>query len=577
MEKRWVLKKEPSVEVITRLIEEVGVSRPIAVILGQRGVNDFDSAKEFFRPDISQLHDPFSMLNMHTAVDRIEEAIANNENILIYGDYDVDGTTAVALVHEYLSKTYDQIGYYIPDRYKEGYGLSKTGIEFAIDNSFSLIIALDCGIKAIDQVNFANSEGIDVIICDHHKPGPELPNAIILNPKQENCPYPFKELSGCGIGFKLIQAINHSRMLPYDEVLPALDMVLVSIGADIVPIIDENRLLAYFGLKVLNENPRLGFKKLLEFSSKKQYLNVRDVVFTLAPRINAAGRIESGNQAVELLLAQTDEKVDIISKLINEHNETRKNLDRQITAEALEMIEQDNWLRQAKTTMVYNPNWHKGVVGIVASRLTETYYRPTIVLTESNGFAVGSARSVKGFNIYDAIQECSDKLLQFGGHDFAAGMTLEIDKVDEFRIKFDEVVSEKIEKDQLQPSIEIETTIDFRDIFGPGEVGLPKFYRIMKQIAPFGPQNMNPVFRTNRVKDSGFARLLKEEHLKFQVYQPEYPNIKLDAIGFGMADKFALIQNEFFDIVYTIEENHWNGNINLQLMIKDIKPSRKPL
>ena len=577
MEKRWVLKKEPDQETIVRLIEQVGVSRPLSVILGQGGISNFEEAKAFFRPELTELHDPFEMMNMSSAVDRIEKAVANNENILIYGDYDVDGTTAVALVYEYLTKDYEQVGYYIPDRYKEGYGLSKTGIEFAVDNSFSLVIALDCGIKAIDQVDFANSEGIDTIICDHHLPGDKLPECIILNPKQKNCPYPYKELSGCGIGFKLIQAINHIRMRAYDEVLPLLDMVLVSIGADIVPIEGENRILAYFGLKRLNESPRIGFKKLMELAKKTSYMNVRDVVFTLAPRINAAGRIDSGNKAVQLLLAKTDTEVDEISVLINKHNETRKDLDREITKQALQQIEASEWMLGAKSTLVYDPNWHKGVVGIVASRLTETYYRPTIVLTESNGFAVGSARSVKGFNIYNAINKCTDLLHQFGGHDFAAGMTLPIENVSAFREKFDSIVGEQIKKEQLIPSIEISAKIEFRDIYENERGGVPKFYRIMKQLAPFGPGNMNPVFLTERVRDYGNSRILKDEHIKFNIFQEEYPDIIIDGIGFGMADKFDIIMNGEFDIVYTLEENHWKGRTNIQLMVRDIKPSSKPL
>ena len=576
MEKRWVLQKEPNFDVLEELIEKVGVSRPVATILGQRKIENFEQAKSFFRPDLEKLHDPFEMKNMNAAVDRIEKAVANGENILVYGDYDVDGTTAVALVYEYLTKDYEQVGYYIPDRYKEGYGLSKTGIEFASDNSFTLIIALDCGIKAIEQIAFAKTEGIDVIVCDHHKPGDQLPEAIILNPKQKGCEYPFKELCGCGVGFKLIQALNHSRMLPYDEVLPALDMVLVAIGADIVPIVGENRILAHFGLKRLNENPRIGFKKLLELANKKHYLSVQDVVFTLAPRINAAGRIESGNQAVELLLARTEQQVDEISVLINEHNEKRKELDRQITAEALDIIENDQWLKNAKSTVVYNSNWHKGVVGIVASRLTETYYRPTIVLTESHGFAVGSARSVKGFNIYNAIDACSDLLHQFGGHDFAAGMTLPIENVDAFRAKFDEVVQEQISREQLVPSIEVATKIDFRDIYESERRGIPKFFRILKQIAPFGPENLNPNFLTERVRDRG-SRILKDEHIKFQVFQEEYRDIVLDGIGFSLAEKFHIIQDGEFDIVYSLEENHWNGNVSLQMMVKDIKPSKPVL
>jgi single-stranded-DNA-specific exonuclease len=571
MEKRWVNKPHPSIDIVARLIEEISVSRPIASILAQRGVRDFEAAKSFFRPSVDQLHDPFLMLNMADAVNRIHEAIANSENILVYGDYDVDGTTAVALVFQYLTQEYEQVGYYIPDRYAEGYGISRQGVDFAIDNSFSLVIALDCGIKAIEQIDYAKENGVDFIVCDHHTPGEVLPNAIILNPKQKDCPYPFKELSGCGVGFKLVQGLAQIAEREFDELLPLLDLVVVSIGADMVSVLGENRVLAYLGLEVLKSNPRIGFSELLRLSQNQAPLNISTVVFSIAPRINAAGRIASGNKAVELLLAQSWDEVESISKEINAHNETRKGLDKSITEEALQQIEKDEWLLNAKSTVVYNAEWHKGVVGIVASRLIESHYRPTVVLTESQGELVGSARSVKGFNVYDAIAASADLLTRFGGHAYAAGLSLPKDNLTAFKMRFNAYVEELITKEQLTPEVEIDADIEFRDIFGSQIGGIPKFYRVLKQIAPFGPENLNPVFKTTQVYDAGYAKVLKDEHLKMQVYQKEYPEIRIDAIGFGMGHLYKEIKDRPFDLVYSIAENTWQGRTQLQLMIKDIR------
>lgn len=571
MEKRWVNKPHPSIDIVARLIEEISVSRPIASILAQRGVRDFEAAKSFFRPSVDQLHDPFLMLNMAEAVNRIHEAIANSENILVYGDYDVDGTTAVALVFQYLTQEYEQVGYYIPDRYAEGYGISRQGVDFAIDNSFSLVIALDCGIKAIEQIDYAKENGVDFIVCDHHTPAEVLPNAIILNPKQEDCPYPFRELSGCGVGFKLVQGLSQIAEREFDELLPLLDLVVVSIGADMVSVLGENRVLAYLGLEVLKLNPRIGFSELLRLSQNQAPLNISTVVFSIAPRINAAGRIASGNKAVELLLAQSWDEVESISKEINAHNETRKGLDKSITEEALQQIEKDEWLLNAKSTVVYNAEWHKGVVGIVASRLIESHYRPTVVLTESQGELVGSARSVKGFNVYDAIAASADLLTRFGGHAYAAGLSLPKDNLTAFKMRFNAYVEEHITKEQLTPEVEIDADIEFRDIFGSQIGGIPKFYRVLKQIAPFGPENLNPVFKTTQVYDAGYAKVLKDEHLKMQVYQKEYPEIRIDAIGFGMAHLYKEIKDQPFDLVYSIAENTWQGRTQLQLMIKDIR------
>lgn len=575
-DKRWIIKENPPVETVAKLIEEVGVSRPVATILAQRNITTFDQAKAFFRPEIDELHDPFLMKGMEAAVNRIEQAIASNENILVYGDYDVDGTTAVALMYSFLTQDYDQVGYYIPDRYKEGYGVSQTGIDFAIDNSFTLIITLDCGIKAIDKIAYAKENGVDVIICDHHTPADDLPDAIILNPKQVNCQYPYKELCGCGVGFKLAQALNQTRGNDFDEVYHLLDLVMVAIGADIVPVDGENRVLAYYGIHLLNNTPRIGFEALLKLANKTGELTVTDVVFTIAPRINAAGRIDSGNKAVELLLAETFEEVDEISKLINTHNETRKGLDKEITEEALQMIANDNWLMDAKSTVVFKEDWHKGVVGIVASRLIENHYKPTIVLTESNGKAVGSARSVKGFNVYEAISQCADLLDQFGGHFYAAGLTMDVENVVPFKMKFNEVVSASIKEQQLTPEIEIDCEIDFRDIFEEQQSGIPRFYRILKQLAPFGPNNKRPVFVSRGIKDAG-SRLLKDEHIKMRLVQDDYPNLIIDAIAFKQANLYHLLQTGLIDIVYTIEENHWNGKSSIQLMVKDIRKSRRVL
>lgn len=571
MEKKWVIQKSAELDTVIALIEGLGVSKPIANLLGQRGIQNFEQAKVFFRPQLSDLHDPFLMKGMQAAVDRIQDAIANNENILVYGDYDVDGTTAVAAVYSYLTNYYEQVGYYIPDRYKEGYGVSRIGVDFAIDNSFSLIIALDCGTKAVEQISYAKANGIDFIVCDHHLPGEELPDAILLNPKQVGCDYPFKELSGCGVGFKLIQAINETFAEPFETIEHLLDLVVVSIGADLVSIQGENRILAHFGLVRINREPRIGFKKILQLANKTGEISISDLVFSIAPRINAAGRIDSGNKAVELLLAKNEDDVAEVSRQINTHNETRKGLDKEITQEALALIEKDNWLLNAKSTVVFNANWHKGVIGIVASRLIEMYYRPTIVLTESNGVAVGSARSIKGFNIHDAIAQCADLVTQFGGHYFAAGLTLPLENVPAFKLKFNAVAESLLTDKMLVPEVDIDTEIDFRDIFESQVGGIPKFYRVMKQLAPFGPDNMAPVFVTRGVKDTGESRLLKEDHVKLVMRLDEYPELVLTGIAFNFGHLITRILKEPFDIVYTIEENFWNGRSSLQLMIRDIR------
>lgn len=567
----WQFQQFNQQEELIKLIEDLDIAMPLAKILLERNIKTFDEAKSFFRPQLDQLHDPFLMKGMDDAVNRIQDAIANDERIMIFGDYDVDGTTAVALMYQYLSNFTQNLTYYIPDRYKEGYGVSDVGIDFAIDNDITLIVALDCGIKAVEKVARAKKSNVDFIICDHHTPGDTIPDAIILNPKQKDCNYPFKELCGCGVGFKLAQAINDTMALPFSEVEYLLDLVMVAIGADIVSVMGENRVMAHFGLKKLNEQPRIGFKELLKLAKKEGKLTVTDVVFTIAPRINAAGRIKTGNKAVELLLTDTVEAAEKIGKKINNYNTERRVLDKEITEQALNQIRNDEWLLNAKSTVVFNQSWHKGVVGIVASRLIETYYRPTIVLTESNGQAVGSARSVKNFNIYKAIEQCSDVITQFGGHFYAAGLTMPVENVPAFKLKFNEVVNNTITKEQQQSKIEITDTIEFRDIFEAERNTIPKFYRVLKQFAPFGPDNMHPVFVSKNVEISGSARVLKDEHLKLKVFQEDYPDIEIDAIGFGLGHFYNQIQNKTFDIAYVIDENNWRGKSTLQLMIKDIK------
>lgn len=572
MEKRWTLNPKADDNKINVLSEELnGLNKTLTNILIQRGIDSFDKAKAFFRPDLNNLHDPFLMKDMQVAVERLEQAIENQEKILIYGDYDVDGTTSVALVYSFLKPLYPNLDFYIPDRYAEGYGVSFKGIDYAEENDISLIIALDCGIKAIDKVAYAKEKQIDFIICDHHNPGDELPAAVaVLDPKRKDCKYPFKELSGCGVGFKLMQAFSLNNDIPFSRLKEKLDILAVSICADIVPIVGENRVLTYFGLKKLNTNPQPGFKAMLEIANvKKNELTVTDVVFTLAPRINAAGRIESGNKAVEVMLAENTHQAYDGGSSINEHNTNRKQLDSGITEEAISMIKSDKRLAAQKTTVLYQEHWHKGVIGIVASRCIENYYRPTIILTESNGKAAGSARSVKGFDVYEALEQCSDLLEQFGGHKYAAGMTLPIENIEAFQERFEEVVSTTIPEHLLQPEIEIDAEIKLHEIDA-------KFYQVLKQFAPFGPQNMKPVFVARNVMERGYGRLLKDKHLKIDILDPEKPDVFYPAIGFNMSDKYRIIKSgKPFDVAFTVEENEWNGNVSLQLNIKDVKAGQE--
>jgi len=563
---QWKFRPDADPALVDHLANELGIDRNLCELLVQRGISTFDEARDFFRPHAGQLHDPFLMKDMDVAVERVIRALGDGERIMVYGDYDVDGTTSVATVYSVLSTVTDNIEYYIPDRYKEGYGLSKAGIDTAKKNGVSLIIALDCGIKAIDLTRYAQSKGIDLIICDHHRPGSEIPDAVaVLDPKRRDCDYPYKELCGCGVGFKLMQALSMQGAFDFEVCLEYIDLVAVAIGADIVPITGENRTLAALGMEKINNNPSRGIAAILETAKYKGSLSVSNVVFVIGPRINAAGRMASGNRAVELLISDEAEASALLSATINEHNNNRRELDKAITTQALEMIASNTEMQLAKTSVVFHESWHKGVVGIVASRLTESYYRPTIVLTESNGMATGSARSVKGFDIYDAIDACSDLLDQFGGHAFAAGLSLPVENLDRFAQKFEEVVASTITEEQLTPEIEIDLELDLADI-------TDRFYRVLKQMAPFGPGNMNPVFVSHHCINAGNTRVVGGDHLKLHVCQTANPGITMDGIAFRMSHHYAdIADGKPFSLVYSIEENEWKGRVNLQLSVKDVR------
>ena len=560
----WTIKPKPSEEKIKHLAQALNVEDFVAQLLVQRGIETFEDAKNFFRPSLDHLHDPYLMKDMQKAVERIEKAIENQERILVFGDYDVDGTTAVSLVSSYLKTYYPDVATYIPDRYNEGYGISFLGIDYADDNGFSLIIALDCGIKSIDHVAYAKERNIDFIICDHHRPGDKLPDAVaILDPKRDDCDYPYDELCGCGIGFKLIQALAKNRNQTIDDLVLYLDLVAAAIAADIVPMTGENRVLAHFGLQVINSDPRPGIKALIH-QIKKQILDITDVVFIIAPRINAAGRIKHGNHAVELLTEFDFEQAQQFASEIEAYNSERKDLDKLITKEALKQID-DNNEKERFTSVVFQEDWHKGVIGIVASRLIETYYRPTLVFTKSGDKYAASARSVKGFDVYNALEACSEHLEQFGGHMYAAGMTLKEENYLLFKEAFEKEVEKTIHPDMLVPEISIDAEINFSDI-------TPKLIRILKQFEPFGPMNMNPTFLTKEVKDTGYGKLMgqEDEHLRLFVKQNGTEGIA--AIGFGLGDKFDLTTNQKpFQVAYCIDENEWNGKVSIQLRLKSIK------
>lgn len=568
MEKYWKIKESGSREQVETLAKDLNISHVLSNLLIQRGVTTFDEAKAFFRPSLDDLHDPFLMKDMEEAVNRLEEAIENKQSILIYGDYDVDGTTSVSLVYSFIRKIYDNVDYYIPDRYSEGYGISIKGIDYAAQMGVKLIIALDCGIKAVDKINYAREKGIDFIVCDHHTPGEELPiAAAVLDPKRQDCSYPYKELSGCGVGFKFMHAYSQKNDIPFEQLLAHIDLVAVSIASDIVPITGENRILAFFGLKKLQEDPIIGLKTIKDKSGiDDKPISVEDVVFKIGPRINAAGRMESGKQAVDLLISESEKEARLLCDRLNVHNQTRRNIDKEITEEAINEIKQLSHKYQ-KSTVLYNPKWHKGVVGIVASRLIEVFYRPTVVLTESNGFATGSARSVMGFDLYEAINECSDLLESFGGHMYAAGLSMKPENVQKFKDRFEKIVSDRITQDQLIPQVEIDTELNFNDIDD-------KFYRILKQFAPFGPGNMNPVFFAENVVDNGTGRCVGSdgEHLKLSLLQETDPFKNINAIAFGQGVKHDKVMNgKAFDIAYALTENHFRGQTTLQLNVKDIK------
>ncbi|MFN8276965.1 MAG: single-stranded-DNA-specific exonuclease RecJ [Chitinophagales bacterium] len=564
-EKRWTLPDCDPLEV-ARLQQELKIDMALARLLVLRGISDYNAARLFFNPSLEHLHDPFLMKGMAQAVNRLTSAMAAGEAILIYGDYDVDGTTAIACVYTFLKKIYPKISYYVPHRYREGYGISMQSIDYAAEKNIKLMIALDCGIRAVEQVAYARSKGIDMIICDHHLPGPELPQALaLLDPKQQDCTYPFKELSGCGVGFKLLQAFCIQQGLPQEMLWPFLDLLAVSIACDIVPIIGENRILAFHGLKQLNTAPQPGLKQLLELAGAPKTMTITDVVFLLGPRINAAGRIDDARSAADLLIGEGDARVLLEGAIkLQQLNAERKTLDQDISAEALAMVESDPDLLQRTSTVVYHPEWHKGVVGIVASRLVERIFRPTIVLTSSGQVIGGSARSVPGFDLYEALYECRDLLLQFGGHRAAAGLTLEKENLEAFREKFESVVARMITPEQRIPEIVIDTEISLDQL-------TDRYYRTLQRMAPFGPGNMKPMFVVRQVKDSGYSRILKEHHLRLSIRKADGELIQ--GIGFGLAEKWEVVKNGYFDCCFHLEENEFRNQTTLQLMVKDIRPS----
>jgi len=564
LQKRWNILTADE-EKVQQLYATLKVHPVLCKILAQRTIDDFDKAKLFFRPQLSDLHDPWLMKDMEKAVTRILQAIDNNEKILVFGDYDVDGTTAVSCMFKFLQKIYEpsQIDFYIPHRYREGYGVSKKGIDYAAEKGFSLIISLDCGIKSVDLIQYARDLNIDFIVCDHHMPDDILPPAVaILNPKQKDCAYPYKELCGCGVGFKLIAALARRLQLPDEAVFEYLDLVATAIAADIVPMTGENRIMAFYGLKKANENPNYGIRALKQLSGVQKELLINSLVFMIAPRVNAAGRMDDARKAVQMFIANTPEEALQYAEMLHSDNSDRKEADKSITEEALAIIENNAQLVTRKSTVVYQSHWHKGVVGIVASRLIDYYYRPTIVLTQSGEYVAGSARSVAGFNVYEAIHQCKDLLLGYGGHFYAAGMTLSPDNVEAFRERFEEVVAATITPELLIPEIIIDAEVEFKDL-------KQAFYNIINQMEPFGPENMRPLFVVKKVTDSGYSRIVKEQHIKFSLRQD---NILFNGIGFGMAKKFHLLESKKpVDVVFTLDENEWNNEKHLQLRVIDFR------
>ena len=568
-EREWRLRDSGDPENVAQLSAELGIDPVLASLLVTRGVHTFEEARSFFRPSLSALHDPFLMKDMDLAVARLEKAVASQEKILVYGDYDVDGTTAVALVYSFIRRLTSSVDFYIPDRYDEGYGVSQKGIDWASDNGFTLIITLDCGIKAIDKVKYAADKGIDLIICDHHLPEEEIPAAAaVLDPKREDCTYPFDDLSGCGVGFKLVQAYSQKNGLSFESLLPLLDLLVVSIASDLVTVVGENRVLAHFGLKRLNEEPRIGLQAMINLANLEQgHVTIDDIVFKIGPRINAAGRMESGRLAVELLTAETEEAAVTIGSQINDNNNERKSIDREITKAALDMVQDGTCCSSENAVIVYGPDWNKGVVGIVASRLVEAYYKPAFVLTKSNGFVTGSARSVRGFDLYEAISSCADLLENYGGHIYAAGLTLREENLPEFVRRIDKYVGEHISDEMATPIVDVDSEINFSQI-------TPKFFRILKQFQPFGPGNSAPVFLTKNVYDDGNGRKVGPggQHLKLELIQESQPYHQISAIAFNMASLFEHIRNgNPIDICYSVVENYYRGNSTIQLRIKDMR------
>jgi single-stranded-DNA-specific exonuclease len=564
MEKRWIFKDIPDAATVGELASALNIDSVLASLLLQRGIGNFEDARKFFRPSLEDFHDPYLMKDMDLAVNRIEKAFQQDEKILIYGDYDVDGTTSVSLVYGFLSTVYSNLDYYIPDRYKEGYGISTDGINWAKTNGYTLIISLDCGIKSADKIAYARSLNIDFIVCDHHLPGDILPPAVaVLDAKRSDCPYPYKEICGCGVGFKLMHALCIRKEYDIEKLFQYLDFVAIAICSDIVPITGENRAMVFMGIEVINKKPKPGIKALTDISGYKKIKEVSNIVFGLGPRINAAGRIAHAKAAVKLLISKTDEEATFYASNLNDKNITRKDFDSNITEEAVEMIRNNELLKDAKSTVLYKEDWHKGVIGIVASRCIEKFYRPTIILTKSGDYAAGSARSVKDFDVHAAISDCSELLDQFGGHMYAAGLTLKIENIDAFRQKFEQVVSSRIQPDQLIPQIEVDRVIELSQINY-------KFYRILKQMAPFGPLNMQPLFVCENLKADAHARLLKDQHLKLFLKQGD--STGFEAIGFGMPQYFERIKKgDKFNLCFSIDENEFNGERSLQLQIRDIK------
>jgi single-stranded-DNA-specific exonuclease len=569
MSKVWNIKKEGDINIIKHLSAALNVNMVIANLLAQRGVTNYSEAQSFFRPKLTDLHDPFLMKDMDKAVERLERAIKLQEKVLIYGDYDVDGTTSVAMMYQFLRSRIQNLDYYIPDRYSEGYGISKASIMYAAEEKFSLVIVLDCGIKAVEKIKMAKDLGIDFIICDHHNPDDTIPDAVaVLDPKRQDCEYPYKELSGCGVGFKLLQAYSKQNNISFSELADLMDLLVVSIASDIVPVTGENRVMAYYGLKKLNTSPSIGLKTIMQYSGiNNEEINISDIVFKIGPRLNASGRIEHGKKSVAILTATNEQEAMLLGDEINSYNEIRKTLDRDITQEALAMIERNIDNTSKNATVIYNRDWHKGVVGIVASRLTEHFYRPTVVLTESNGLATGSARSVRDFDLYEAIGQCSDLLESYGGHMYAAGLTMKIENIYEFSKRFEEIVTRLITDKQQIESIDVEAKIQLSDI-------TPKFYRLLKQFAPFGPHNMLPVFVTENVLDSGTSRPVgkNQEHLKLDLIEPTSNSSQFSGIAFNMAHHYPAIKQGLpFDICYSLAENEFRGKTTLQLYIRDIQ------